>query len=63
MTKSEKMNWMSNIENSAAAVAKEYGRKTVDFIFKKYNATNVCNLSPCVYSEVFSELYAIETDS
>ena len=37
------------------------GEKAVN-IFEKYGATGPDDLSPAYYSEVFSELYAIEAD-
>lgn len=62
MTKFEKENWLCNIQNSAEAVSKQIGYDTVEFILQKYGANSIKDLSPCYYSEVFNELFAIEAD-
>ena len=62
MTKFEKENWLCNIQNSAEAISKQIGYDTVEFILQKYGANSIKDLSPCYYSEVFSELFAIEAD-
>lgn len=62
MTKTEKRNWMSNIENSSSIVAKKVGQKTVDFIFQKYGAKSIYDLNPCDYQEIWNELYFYEVD-
>lgn len=54
--------WVISIENSAAFVAEQIGDETIRAIYKKYNAQDVKGLLPCYYSEVFSELYALEAD-
>ena len=48
--------WMINLQNAAAAVAKTYGHSEVRSILEKYGATTLSNLSPCYYGEVFGEL-------
>ncbi len=62
MTKSERRNWLINIENSAAAVELQLGSAVVRSVFKRYGAHSIKDLNPCYFSEVFSELYAIEAD-
>lgn len=62
MTKSEKQNWIMNLKEVATQVKELYGTETVDFVLSKYNAKSIYQLSPCDYSEVFSELYSISVD-
>lgn len=54
--------WRISIEQSADFVEKRLGAETVKAIFQKYNASCLENLSPCYYSDVFSELYQYEAD-
>lgn len=63
MTMSEKQNWIMNLEEVATQVKELYGSETVDFVLGKYNAKNIYQLSPCDYSDVFSELYGISVDN
>jgi len=63
MTKSEKQNWIMNLEEVATQVKELSGSATVDFVLSKYNAQSIYQLSPCDYSEVFSELYGISVDN
>ena len=63
MTKSDKQMWQINIENAAAAVAEQYGNDVVKSIFQRYDAHGLYDLSPCYYSEVFSDLELIANDS
>ncbi len=62
MTKSERENWIINIENSAAAIESQLGSAVVKFIFERYGAHGTWDLAPSDLPEVFSELYAIEAD-
>ena len=62
MTKSERENWIINIENSAAVVESQLGWEVVKSVFERYGAKNICDLNPKDLPEVFSELYAIEAD-
>lgn len=62
MKRSERENWIVNIENTADAICAELGSEVVDAVFDRYGARSVYDLSPSDYSEVFSELYAIEAD-
>jgi hypothetical protein len=59
MTKSEKQMWYINIENTAAAVAEQYGDEVVKSVFRCYDAHGLYDLSPCYYSEVFGDLELI----
>lgn len=62
MTKCEHRNWITNIENSAAAVESQLGSAVVNSVFERYGAHSVEDLNPSDLPEVFSELYAIEAD-
>lgn len=62
MKKSERYNWITNIENSASAICEQLGSAVVDAVFKKYGAHDAWDLNPTYLPEVFSELYAIEVD-
>mgnify|MGYP000042088874 FL=1 len=62
MTKCEHRNWITNIENSAAAVESQLGSAVVNSVFERYGAHSVEDLNPSDLPEVFSELYAIEDD-
>ena len=62
MTKSERNNWIVNIENTAAAIESQLGSAVVESVFKHYGAHGTWDLSPSDLPEVFSELYAIEAD-
>lgn len=62
MTKSERRNWLINIENSAATVESYLGSEVVKSVFERFGAHSIQDLNPSNYSEVFSELYAIEAD-
>lgn len=63
MTKSEKQMWQINIENTAVAVAEQYGSEVVESVFRRYDAHGLYNLSPCYYSEVFGDLELIANDN
>lgn len=62
MSRNEKENWKMNIEACADHIAEVIGYETVSFVFGKYGADSVEELSPNDYADVFSELYAIEAD-
>ena len=57
-----KEDWMTNIENVANTVASNLGSDTLNFVFAKYGATNIEDLSESHFSEVFSELYLMSQD-
>ena len=62
MTRSERRNWIANIESSAAAVELQLGSAVVNSVFERYGAHGIENLKPSDLPEVFSDLYAIEAD-
>lgn len=62
MTKSERKNWIINIENTAVAVSAQVGQAVVDSVFKRYGANSAWDLNPSDLPDVFSELYAIEAN-
>lgn len=63
MTRDERNNWLTNIENTAAEVVANIGQETVDFVLSKYGAKSIYALKSSDLSEVFSELYAIASDN
>lgn len=62
MKKSEHQNWITNIENTARAINFQLGSEVVDSVYKKYGARSLWDLNPNYFPDVFSELYAIESD-
>ena len=58
-----KSDWEINIENTANAVAAEYGSSTVSSVFARYNAHGFYDLSSCYYSEAFADLEMIANDN
>lgn len=62
MTKNERENYITNIENTASTISSQMGAAVVDGVFQKYGAHGVEDLNPAYLQEVFSELYAIEAD-
>ena len=55
MTKSERKNWIINIENTAVAVSAQVGQAVVDSVFKRYGAHSAWDLNPSDLPDVFSE--------
>lgn len=62
MTQAERNNWITNIENTASFIAAEIGEEVVASTLYKYGASSIERIASSDLSEVFSELYAIETD-
>ena len=62
MTRTEKDNWLCNLENTAGIVGEQIGWEIVSFVLQRYNVTCIEQLNPSDYQNVFSELYAIEAD-
>ena len=60
--KMSKEDWIANLGNVSSSVASNLGSEAVDFVFAKYGATNIEDLSESHYSEVFSELYLMSQD-
>lgn len=63
MTKQEKDMWIINIENVAGNVYEKYGSNVAKSVFQRYDAYGIYNLSPCYYSEVFSDLELMANDN
>ena len=62
MTKSERENWIMNIENSASAITSQMGSAVVNFVLDRYGAQGPWDINPSDLPDVFSELFAIEAD-
>lgn len=62
MTRTERENWIVNIENTASFIAAEIGEEVVASTLYKYGASSVEQIASSDLAEVFSELYGIETD-
>lgn len=62
MTKEEKLSWITSIENCADCIAEELGHEVVRSVLEYHGVKSIEDLNPSQYSEVFSELYAIEAD-
>lgn len=62
MTRTERENWIVNIENTASFIAAEIGDEVVASTLNKYGVRSIEQISSSDLSEVFSELYAIEAD-
>ena len=62
VTKDERENWAINIENSVSMISSQVGSAVVDGVFQRYGAHGIDDLNPSCLPDVFSELYAIETD-
>jgi len=55
--------WRINIENTAAAVAEQYGNGVVESVFRRFDAHGLYDLSPSYYSEVFGYMELIANDN
>lgn len=62
MTRTERENWIVNIENTASFIAAESGEEVVASTLNKYGASSIEQIASSDLSDVFSELYAIEAD-
>ncbi len=63
MTKQEKNNWLTNIENTATLITSEIGEEVVTSTLYKYGASSSEENASFDFPEVvFSELYVIEAD-
>ncbi|MDD6390019.1 MAG: hypothetical protein PUG51_05245 [Firmicutes bacterium] len=62
MSNSERENWIINIENTASYIASEIGEEVVVSTLYKFGAASIDQVVSSDLAEVFSELYAIETD-
>lgn len=62
VTRSERNNWIINIENTLDAIESQLDPAVIDSVFNRYGARNVWDLNPSDLPDVFSELYAIKVD-
>lgn len=62
LTPTEKRVWEDNINLYSSLNEKQYGREAVQFVFKKYDATNFYDLDPSYYQDIFYELYGMYTN-
>lgn len=54
--------YIISINNAASFISSELGSEVVDSVFQKYGAHDTDDLDPAFLPEVFSEMYAIESD-
>lgn len=54
--------YIISIRYAAAFISSELGSEVVDSVFQKYGAHDTDGLDPAFLPEVFSEMYAIESD-
>ena len=62
VTKNERENWIINIENTASTISSQLGSAVVDGVLQRSGARSVEALNLSDLPDVFSKLYAIETD-
>ena len=62
MTREERNNWIVNIENAASFISSEIGDEVVASTLNKYGASSIEQIASSDLSDVFGELYAIESD-
>lgn len=62
MKKSEREHWITNIENTAAAICSELDSAVVETVFRRYGTNSAADANPNDLPEIFSELYAIKAD-
>ena len=62
MKRSERDHWITNIENTAAAICSDLDSAVVESVFRRYGASCAEDADPNDLPEIFSELYAIEAD-
>lgn len=55
-----KMDWIINIENSIAAIGDP---EITNSVLSRYNAVDLEKLPAATLSEIWNELYAVETDA
>lgn len=54
--------YIASIEQSVSAINTELGSRVAESVFERYEAHGIDDLNPSYLPDVFSELYAIETD-
>ena len=62
MSSISKQDYINSIEESVSIISSELGSEVVDSVFQRYGAHCVDDINPTDLPEVFSELYAKETD-
>ena len=62
MTRAERNNWIMNIENTSSYIASEIGEDVVASTLYRHGASSIEQIASSDLSDVFSELYAIESD-
>lgn len=62
MTKQERLNWLINIENSAAVIEEELSSEVTVSVLERYGAKEIEDLPDSALPEVFSDLFGIEAD-
>ena len=62
MTKTEKDNYISSIESAIAIICENQGIDIAAFVFQKYGAHDIYDISPSDLPDVFSELEFIAND-
>lgn len=62
MKTSEHEHWITNIENTAAAICSELDSAVVESVFRRFGANSAEDANPEDLPEIFNELYAIEAD-
>ena len=62
MKKSEPEHWITNIENTAAAICSELDSAVVESVFRRFGVSCADDASDRVLPDIFSEMYAYEAD-
>ena len=64
MTKTEKANWLDNINDLATRVAKQLSWDRVRFVLNEYGggASSIERLNPSYYESVWNELFDLERE-
>lgn len=60
MTKSERENWMINIEATASVISSELSSAVIESVFRRFDSHSAEDANPSDLPDIFSELYAIE---
>lgn len=62
MTRTERENWLVNIENSISFIASEIGEEVVNSTLYRFGANSIYEVANSDLPDVFGEFYAIETN-
>ena len=62
MTKTERENWLCNIQDYATRVARHLGWETISFVLNEYGggASSIETLNPSYYEAVWNALFDYE---